>query len=184
MKIRSTTVVCVRRDGRVVIGGDGQVTLDKTVMKDSAQKVRRLGDGRVLAGFAGSTADAFTLFERFEAKLQEHQATWRAPRGAGEGLAHRPLPAPARGPARSSPTWSGPSSSPAPATSSSPTTASPPSAPAAPTRSPPRGPCWPALAAGRAADRRGSRCGSPPTSASTPTTNHASRSSDDCGTDA
>ena len=68
-----TTILCVRRDGRVVIGGDGQVTLDKTVMKNTARKVRRLGDGSVLAGFAGSTADAFTLFERFEAKLKEHQ---------------------------------------------------------------------------------------------------------------
>ena len=68
-----TTILCVRRDGRVVIGGDGQVTLDKTVMKAGARKVRRLGDGRVLAGFAGSTADAFTLFERFESKLQEYK---------------------------------------------------------------------------------------------------------------
>ena len=68
-----TTIVCVRRDGRTVIAGDGQVTLDKTVMKATAKKVRRLGDGGVIAGFAGSTADAFTLFERFEAKLKEHQ---------------------------------------------------------------------------------------------------------------
>src|SRR5678816_3609507 len=68
-----TTILCVRRDGRVVIGGDGQVTLDKTVMKAGARKVRRLGDGRVLAGFAGSTSDAFTLFERFESKLQEYK---------------------------------------------------------------------------------------------------------------
>jgi len=68
-----TTILCVRRDGRTVIGGDGQVTLDKTVMKSSARKVRRLGDGSVLAGFAGSTSDAFTLFERFEAKLKESQ---------------------------------------------------------------------------------------------------------------
>ena len=68
-----TTILCVRRDGRAVIGGDGQVTLDKTVMKATARKVRRLGDGQVVAGFAGSTSDAFTLFERFEAKLKEHQ---------------------------------------------------------------------------------------------------------------
>src|SRR6476469_2644822 len=68
-----TTILCVRRDGKVVIAGDGQVTLDKTVMKGTARKVRRLGDGSVVAGFAGSTADAFTLFERFEAKLKEHQ---------------------------------------------------------------------------------------------------------------
>ncbi len=68
-----TTILCVRKGGRVVLVGDGQVTLDKTVMKGSARKVRRLGDGSVIAGFAGSTADAFTLFERFEAKLKEHQ---------------------------------------------------------------------------------------------------------------
>ncbi|MBI3185791.1 MAG: ATP-dependent protease subunit HslV [Myxococcales bacterium] len=68
-----TTIVCIRRDGKAVIAGDGQVTLEKTVMKASARKVRRLADGAVIAGFAGSTADAFTLFERFEAKLKEHQ---------------------------------------------------------------------------------------------------------------
>src|SRR6476469_7675536 len=68
-----TTILCVRRDGKTCIAGDGQVTLDQTVMKGSARKVRRLGDGQVIAAFAGSTADAFTLFERFEAKLKEHQ---------------------------------------------------------------------------------------------------------------
>jgi ATP-dependent HslUV protease subunit HslV len=68
-----TTILCVRKDGKTVIAGDGQVTLDKTVMKASAKKVRRLGDGQVIAGFAGGTADAFTLFERFEAKLKAHQ---------------------------------------------------------------------------------------------------------------
>jgi len=68
-----TTILCVRRSGRVVLAGDGQVTLDKTVLKGTARKVRRLGDGSVIAGFAGSTADAFTLFERFEARLKEHQ---------------------------------------------------------------------------------------------------------------
>ena len=67
-----TTILCVRRDGKVVLGGDGQVTLDKIVMKGNARKVRRLADGSVIAGFAGGTADAFTLFERFEAKLKEH----------------------------------------------------------------------------------------------------------------
>jgi len=71
--LHGTTILCVRRDGKTVIVGDGQVTLDKTVMKASANKVRRLGDGSVIAGFAGGTADAFTLFERFEAKLKEHQ---------------------------------------------------------------------------------------------------------------
>src|SRR5512140_1465361 len=68
-----TTIISVRRDGKVVVAGDGQVTLDKTVMKANAKKTRRLGDGQVIAGFAGGTADAFTLFERFEAKLKEHQ---------------------------------------------------------------------------------------------------------------
>src|SRR2546426_5470946 len=71
MAIRSTTVVCVRKDGKVALGADGQVTLDKTVLKHGAKKLRRLGDGSVLAGFAGATADAFTLFERFEAKLKD-----------------------------------------------------------------------------------------------------------------
>ncbi|NVJ08431.1 ATP-dependent protease subunit HslV [Myxococcus sp. AM001] len=68
-----TTILCVRRDGKVAIASDGQVSLEKTVMKNTAKKVRRLGEGQVLAGFAGSTADAFTLFERFETKLKEHQ---------------------------------------------------------------------------------------------------------------
>ncbi|CAA6814721.1 MAG: ATP-dependent protease HslV (EC [uncultured Thiotrichaceae bacterium] len=69
---RGTTILSVRRNGKVVIGGDGQVTLGNTVMKGNARKVRRLYDDKVLAGFAGGTADAFTLFERFEAKLQQH----------------------------------------------------------------------------------------------------------------
>lgn len=69
---RGTTILAVRRDGVVVIGGDGQVTLGNTIMKGNARKVRRLYDGRVVAGFAGGTADAFTLFERFEAKLEKH----------------------------------------------------------------------------------------------------------------
>jgi ATP-dependent HslUV protease, peptidase subunit HslV len=70
-RIRSTTVLAVRRDGHVVIGGDGQVTMGNTVVKASARKVRRLGDGRVIAGFAGSAADGLTLFEKFEARLKE-----------------------------------------------------------------------------------------------------------------
>jgi ATP-dependent HslUV protease subunit HslV len=73
-----TTVICVRRDGRVAMGGDGQVTLGNTVMKSNARKVRRLHEGRVLAGFAGGTADAFTLFERFEGKLQQFGNLTRA----------------------------------------------------------------------------------------------------------
>lgn len=68
----ATTIVSVRRDGRVVIGGDGQVTLGNTVMKANARKIRRLGKGDILAGFAGATADAFTLFELFEEKLTRH----------------------------------------------------------------------------------------------------------------
>jgi len=68
----ATTIVSVRRGDRVVIGGDGQVTLGNTVMKANARKVRRLGKGDVLAGFAGATADAFTLFERLEAKLEQY----------------------------------------------------------------------------------------------------------------
>ena len=68
-----TTIVSVRRNGQVVIGGDGQVSLGNTVMKGNARMVHRLYNGKVLAGFAGGTADAFTLLERFEAKLQAHQ---------------------------------------------------------------------------------------------------------------
>src|SRR5262245_39753911 len=67
-----TTVVTARKGRKVALGGDGQVTFGQTVIKSTAKKVRRLHDGNVLAGFAGSTADAFTLFERFEAKLKEH----------------------------------------------------------------------------------------------------------------
>jgi ATP-dependent HslUV protease subunit HslV len=68
-----TTIVSVRRGARVAMGGDGQVTLGNIVVKQSARKVRRLYHDRILAGFAGATADAFTLFERFEAKLEKHQ---------------------------------------------------------------------------------------------------------------
>jgi ATP-dependent HslUV protease subunit HslV len=68
-----TTIVSVRRNGKVVMGGDGQVSLGNTVMKGNAKKVRHLYHGQVLAGFAGATADAFTLFERFEGQLEKHQ---------------------------------------------------------------------------------------------------------------
>ncbi len=67
-----TTILCVRKGGRVVIAGDGQVSLGQTVIKSNARKVRRLGDGSIVAGFAGATADAFTLFERLEGKLEKH----------------------------------------------------------------------------------------------------------------
>ncbi|MEW5008759.1 MAG: ATP-dependent protease subunit HslV [Cycloclasticus sp.] len=72
MDFRGTTIVSVRRGNSVVIGGDGQVTLGNTIMKGNARKVRRLGGGNVIAGFAGATADAFTLFERFEGMLEKH----------------------------------------------------------------------------------------------------------------
>jgi len=67
-----TTILAVRKDGKIAVAGDGQVTLGNTVMKKGAVKVRRMGDGKVLAGFAGSTADAFTLFEKFESKLEQY----------------------------------------------------------------------------------------------------------------
>jgi ATP-dependent HslUV protease subunit HslV len=67
-----TTIISVRKNNQVVIAGDGQVSLGNTVIKSSAQKVRRIGDGSVIAGFAGATADAFTLFERLESKLEKH----------------------------------------------------------------------------------------------------------------
>lgn len=72
-QFRGTTVLSVRREGQVVIGGDGQVSMGNTVMKHNARKVRRLYHNKVIAGFAGGTADAFTLFERFEGKLEKHQ---------------------------------------------------------------------------------------------------------------
>lgn len=70
-KIRSTTILCVRRDGKVVMAGDGQVTLGSEVLKGSAKKLRRFYNGKIVAGFAGSTADAFALFARFETKLEQ-----------------------------------------------------------------------------------------------------------------
>src|SRR5436189_6371686 len=72
-QFHGTTIMSARRDGKVALGGDGQITLGQVVVKASARKVRRLYHDRILAGFAGGTADAFTLFERFEAKLEKHQ---------------------------------------------------------------------------------------------------------------
>ena len=72
-QLHGTTILSVRRDGKVALGGDGQVTLGNVVIKAGARKVRRLYHDRILAGFAGGTADAFTLFERFESKLEKHQ---------------------------------------------------------------------------------------------------------------
>ncbi len=71
--IKGTTILCVRRNGRVAIGGDGQVTMGTTVLKHNAKKIRRVSSGNIIAGFAGGTADAFTLFEKFEQKLNEHR---------------------------------------------------------------------------------------------------------------
>jgi len=88
-RIRSTTILCVRRDGHVALGGDGQVTLGDTVMKANANKVRAIKGGKILAGFAGASADAFTLFEKFEEKLERYP-----------GLALRPGVAAPRGLAR------------------------------------------------------------------------------------
>ncbi len=76
-RIRSTTILCVRRDGRVAMGGDGQVTLGDAILKADAVKVRTLNKGQVLAGFAGSAADAFALLERFEGKLDEFKGNTR-----------------------------------------------------------------------------------------------------------
>jgi ATP-dependent HslUV protease subunit HslV len=74
-QFRSTTIVAVRRDGKAAMAGDGQVSLGQTIMKGHAKKVRRIADGKVVAGFAGATADAFTLLDRFEAKLKEHRGS-------------------------------------------------------------------------------------------------------------
>ena len=76
-QFKGTTIVSVRRGNQVVIAGDGQVSLGNTILKGNAKKVRRLFNNKVIAGFAGGTADAFTLFERFEGKLQAHQGGYR-----------------------------------------------------------------------------------------------------------
>jgi ATP-dependent HslUV protease subunit HslV len=81
-RIRATTILAVRRNGQVALGGDGQVTVGDTVMKSNAQKVRAIGGGKILAGFAGAAADAMTLFEKFEEKLERYPANM--PRAAVE----------------------------------------------------------------------------------------------------
>jgi len=81
-KLRATTILAVRHNGKSAIGGDGQVTLGNVVMKSDAHKIRKLYDGKVLVGFAGASADAFALLERFEAKLRDHQGS--VPRAATE----------------------------------------------------------------------------------------------------
>jgi ATP-dependent HslUV protease subunit HslV len=75
--LKGTTIIAVRRDGRLAIGGDGQVTMGNTIMKARARKIRKIADGRILVGFAGATADAFTLFERFEGKVKEYRGDLR-----------------------------------------------------------------------------------------------------------
>lgn len=76
-ELRSTTILCVKKNGSVAIGGDGQVTLGSTALKHTAKKIRRIYNGKVLVGFAGSTADAITLFDKFEAKLEEYRGNLR-----------------------------------------------------------------------------------------------------------
>ena len=99
-KIRSTTILCIRRDGKVVMAGDGQVTLGSEVLKATAKKLRRLYNGKVVAGFAGATADAFALFARFESKLEQHNGNLAALRGgARQGMADGPHAAPSGSPA-------------------------------------------------------------------------------------
>jgi len=73
MTIQSTTIICVRHKGKIAIAGDGQVTMGQTILKQTANKIRRLYKGQVLAGFAGATSDAFALFERFEGKIEEYK---------------------------------------------------------------------------------------------------------------
>jgi ATP-dependent HslUV protease subunit HslV len=88
MEMHGTTIIAVRRDDKIAIGGDGQVTLGHTVFKSKSQKIRTLHNGEILAGFAGATADAFTLFERFEIKLKEFKGNLK--KSAVElRLAHR-----------------------------------------------------------------------------------------------
>src|SRR5947209_20042715 len=86
-RIRSTTILCVRRDGHVALGGDGQVTLGDTVMKPNANKVRAIKGGKILAGCAGASADACTLFEKFEEKVERYPGN--LPRAAVELAADR-----------------------------------------------------------------------------------------------
>ena len=97
-QFEGTTILCVRREDQVALGGDGQVSLGNTRVKGNARKVRRLYNNQVIGGFAGGTADALTLFERFEGKLEKHSGNLTAlGRRDGQRLAHRPLPAPAGG---------------------------------------------------------------------------------------
>ena len=105
-EFHGTTILAVRKDGRVALGGDGQVSIGDTVMKSRSTKVRALKGGKVLAGFAGSVADALTLYEKFEEKLDRYPVEPAARGGrAGQGLAQRP-----RSSAGSRPCWSWPTS--------------------------------------------------------------------------
>ena len=96
-KTHSTTILTVRHQGVVAIGGDGQVTVGNTVMKADAVKIRRLNEQKVITGFAGAGADAFALLERFEAKLKDYPANVPRGHGVGQGVADRPGPAAAGG---------------------------------------------------------------------------------------
>jgi ATP-dependent protease HslVU peptidase subunit len=128
VRTHSTTILAVRHNGQTAVGGDGQVTIENTIMKQGARKVRRLYQDRVVAGFAGAAGDALALFERFEAKLQE--SAGNLPRAAYQLVKEWRCSL-----SLTSTTFC---SFQAPAISSSPTTTSSPSVPEAPTRSPPR----------------------------------------------
>ncbi len=135
-----TTILAVRRNGAIAMGGDGQVTLGNTVMKGNARKVRRLDNDKVLAGFAGGTADAFTLFERFEGKLEKYGNLTRAAIELAKDPSGWIATCAASRRCCSWATRRSSSSSPATATSSSRSSRSPPSARAGRSRSPPRAP--------------------------------------------
>src|SRR6266851_5726353 len=179
-KIRSTTVLCVRRDGKVVMAGDGQVTLGNEVLKSSAKKLRRLYNDKILSGFAGSTADAFSLFARFETKLEQFNGN--LPRSVVY-LARNGAQTRSSGTSRPYCLWPTPktsSSSVETATSWSPTKPWPPSVPVG------RLPCLPprhccAIRSCPPATSSNRPCRSPPKSASLPTNTFPTMSLDSHG---
>ena len=93
IKIRSTTILAVRKDGKVAMAGDGQCTLGETVCKGNSRKVRKIYDGKILTGFAGSVADAFTLLDKFESKVKEYNGEKKKKKGA-EAKTSKPQPQP------------------------------------------------------------------------------------------